>query len=74
MPFVWIGTNALTIYLISRFVSFRDLSAILAGGQISAGFDALLPGLGPLVQALVGVGLCLWICRFLYEKKVFLRL
>ena len=73
LPFVWIGTNALTIYLISRFVDIGDLSAILAGGQISAGFDAVVPGLGALVQALVGVGICTWICWFLYEKKVFLR-
>ncbi len=73
-PFVWIGTNALTIYLVSRFVDFEDLSRRLFGGPIENGLNALLPGLGALAQCLLGIALAVALCRFLYRHKVFLRL
>lgn len=74
LPFVWIGTNALTIYLLSHFIDFGHLSAALAGGPIAAAFDSLVGGLGGVVLAFLGVGLCTLICRFLYQRSVFLRL
>ena len=74
MPFVWIGTNALTIYLISNVVDFKKLSARFAGGDIATWFDARCAGLGELMLALTGVGLCVALCRFLYNRKIFLRL
>ncbi|MDQ8199757.1 DUF5009 domain-containing protein [Pelagicoccus enzymogenes] len=73
-PFVWIGTNALTIYLLSRFIDFGDLSARLIGGPLSGGLNAILPGLGALAECLLGIALCVAICRFLYRHKVFIRL
>ena len=73
-PFVWIGSNALTIYLVSRLVSFENLSARFVGGEITAGLNGLWPGLGGLVLALFGISLCIVFCRFLYVRKIFLRL
>ena len=73
-PFVWIGANALTIYLMSNIVDFGALSARFAGGDVSAFLDRVWPGLGTLVLALIGATLCILICRFLYRRKVFLRL
>lgn len=73
-PFVWIGCNALTIYLISNIVDFEALSLRLAGGEIAHGLDALWPGLGGLGLATTGALLCFLICRFLYVRKLFLRL
>lgn len=73
-PFVWVGCNSLTIYLISNVVDFNALAARFAGGPVQIGFDAMWPGLGSLVLALTGAGLCFLICRFLYLRKVFLRL
>lgn len=73
-PFVWIGTNALTIYLVCRLVDFGDLSARLAGGVVSIQLDRFMAGLGGLLQALIGIALSVAVCRFLYQKKVFLRL
>lgn len=73
-PFVWIGSNALTIYLVSLLVSVENISARLFGGEIAAGLNALWPGLGGLVLALTGIILCVLFCRFLYERKIFLRL
>jgi predicted acyltransferase len=73
-PFVWVGMNALTIYLISHFVDFKKISAVLAGGQIAGAFDSLCAGLGGVVQAFVSIAVCVWICWFLYVKKVFVKL
>ncbi len=73
-PFVWVGCNALTIYLVSLLVSVDNVSERLLGGEIAAGLNALWPGLGGLVLALTGIALCFLVCRFLYVRNIFLRL
>jgi len=74
VPFVWIGTNALTIYLASNIVDFRRLARRFGGGDIAAWIDAHWTGAGALWLALIGVALCLALGRFLYNRKIFLRL
>ena len=74
MPFVWLGTNAITIYLISNITDIGQLSARFAGGDVAAWLDAHWGGLGGLVLAIVSVVICMAICRFLYQRKIFLRL
>jgi predicted acyltransferase len=74
-PFIWIGANALTIYIISNVVDFQALSLRLAGGDVATWLDAtVMPHFSAFVQALVGLGLALWICWFLYSRRIFLRL
>jgi len=73
-PFVWVGSNALTIYVISHLVDFGNLSARFLGGEIAATLDAAWPGLGAVVLALSGITLCVLVCRFLYLRKIFIRL
>jgi predicted acyltransferase len=73
-PFAWLGANALAIYLVSNIVDFGALSERLAGGSIAAALNALWPGLGALVLAIVSIVLCMLLCRFLYRRKIFLRL
>lgn len=73
-PLVWIGGNGLTIYLVSRLVDFNKVSAFFVGGEIAAGLNAWWPGLGGLVLAVAGIVLCVLLCRFLYVRKIFLRL
>ena len=73
-PFAWVGSNALVIYLVSNVVDFNALSARFTGGTIASGLDAVWPGLGGLVLALVSIVLCFALCRFLHERKIFLRL
>lgn len=74
MPFVWIGTNAITLYLVSNLVDFQSVSARFFGGDIAAWLDARWTGLGGLVLAFTGAALCLALARFLYTRKIFLRL
>lgn len=73
-PLVWIGSNALLIYLVSRVVDFGKVSTFFLGGEIAAGLNALWPGLGGLVLALTGIGLCTALCGVLYARKLFIRL
>jgi predicted acyltransferase len=70
MPFVWIGMNALTIYIISALVNFHRLSARFVGGDI----HTALGSYGDLVSALVALAMVFWVVNFLYRRKVFLRL
>ena len=81
VPLAWarvlgweVRDDALTIYLVSRFVNFDDLAARFFGGEIAATLNALWPGLAGRVLALTGIGLCLALCRFLYVRKIFLRI
>jgi predicted acyltransferase len=69
-PFVWVGTNAITIYMVFHLVSFRKLAEMLVGGPVEAAFGAF----GDLLVAAVIVGLMLGLVRFLHTRKLFLRL
>lgn len=72
-PFVWIGANPITIYLIVEVVNFQRIAERLVGGDIRNGFNRLAHGLGGLVVALVSLSLVLLLLRFLYQRKIFLR-
>jgi predicted acyltransferase len=75
-PFVWMGMNAITIYLVKNFLggSFNRLSARLVGGDIKSWLDqTVATGFGELMISLVGLLLAFWLVRFLYQRKIFLR-
>lgn len=69
-PFLWIGSNALTIYLAWRFVDFGELARLFVGGPVSAAIEPY----GDLLVAVVALALALLFVRFLYKKRIFLRL
>ena len=75
-PFVWMGMNSITIYLIKNFLggTFSKLSARFAGGDIKSFLDAhVARGFGELMISILGLLIAFWIVRFLYLKKIFLR-
>ena len=72
-PFVWIGMNAITIYLIAHFVKLESIAECFTGGEINATLEHVHPGLGALVTALLGLGFSFLICWFLFQRKIFLR-
>ena len=72
-PFVWIGMNSITIYLIVRVVKLEDIANCFIGGEIHSGLENLHHGLGDLLTALLALCFSLLICRFLYQRKIFLR-
>ncbi len=73
-PFVWIGMNAITIYVGSGIIGFRSVATRLVGGDVENAFNGVLPGLGGLMISLVGLLLAIWFCHFLYQRRIFLRL
>jgi predicted acyltransferase len=73
-PFVWIGCNALTIYIATPIVSFQTLATRFAGGDIRNFFNArVAQGFGDLIVALVGLLLAVLLVRFLHQRRIFLR-
>jgi predicted acyltransferase len=72
-PFVWIGTNAITIYLIAHFVKLEGIAECFVGGEIHAGLENVHHGLGALATALLALLFSFLICRFLFNRKIFLR-
>ena len=69
-PFVWIGMNPITLYLIFNLVPFEDFAKRIVGGPIQEALGTA----GDLVIALAVVGMVLALARFLYRRQIFLRL
>jgi predicted acyltransferase len=72
-PFVWIGMNSITIYLIVRFVKLEEIAKGFTGGEIHSSLEKIRLGLGDLLTALLALSFSFLICRFLYHRKIFLR-
>ena len=74
-PFLWVGSNAITIYLGKNLIDFRGISERFAGGNVKQLLDNHVAlGMGDLVLACVNVFFILLFVRFLYRRKIFLRL
>lgn len=73
-PFIWIGTNAITIYLLVHIVELPKLAERLVGGPIKAWLDsAIRPGTGDLLIAAIALLAAVLFCRFLYRRRIFLK-
>ena len=72
-PFVWIGMNAITLYLIKEVIDFPMLATRFVGGPDSALRANVWHGLGELVVYITGLALILLLARFLYRRQIFLR-
>jgi predicted acyltransferase len=74
-PFVWVGMNAITLYVVSGLVNFRAVGQRLVGGDVKAFLeDTIGRDWGELAGAIMAVMLLLWLARFLYRRQIFLRL
>ena len=77
-PFLWIGMNPITLYLASNFMGgggFQKLAARLGGGSVKLFLNEhVAKGFGDLTVCLIGMLLFIWFARFLYKRKIFLRL
>lgn len=69
IPFVWIGVNPITIYFGGRFIGFEDMAKLFVGGPVAA-------ACGPYAELLLAVTTLFFgflFLRFLYQRKIFLR-
>jgi predicted acyltransferase len=72
--FVWIGANAITLYFADSIIGFERLAHRLVGGDVGRWLDhSLTIGAGHLVAACVGLTIAVALARFLYQRKIFLR-
>jgi len=70
MPFVWIGANAIMLYLLFSIVDFSDLARRFLGGPVSLLFGRY----ADLLVAAGVVALVLLLAGFLYRRRVFIRI
>lgn len=70
MPMVWIGVNPITIYMAHNLIDFPKIAHRFAGGPIKEMFGTY----GEVVITLVIILMTFAIVRFLYRRKIFLRL
>ena len=75
-PFVWLGTNALAIYLaVELFDGFVPVAKRLAGGDVHAFLERHAgPGAGDLVITLIAMLLVFWLAQALHARRIFIRL
>jgi predicted acyltransferase len=72
--FVWIGTNAITLYIINNVMSFERFATRFVGGDFGAMLDRLVtPGTGRLLSQVLGLAFAVALAGFLYRRKIFLR-
>ncbi|MGH7969123.1 MAG: DUF5009 domain-containing protein, partial [Limisphaerales bacterium] len=69
-PFVWIGMNPITIYMVFHLIEFPNLAKLVAGGPVHQALGAW----GDMGMALVVIAMTFSLVRFLYQRKIFLRL
>lgn len=68
-PFVWIGMNPITIYLLTELIRFSYFAELVVGGPVKAS----LGNWGGLAVAVVVMAMVFALTRFLYQRKIFLR-
>ena len=72
-PFVWIGMNPILLYLSGVVVSYRGIAQRLAGGDVKAFLDQTMAQGGELVLMAIKMAVMIGLARFLYQRKIFLR-
>jgi len=72
--FLWVGANAILLYMINGVVEFRALAGRLVGGSISAFLDAQLTyGAGSFAKSAIAFVLAIVLAHILYRRQIFLR-
>ena len=73
-PFVWVGMNPITLYVISGLLPYSRLAARFTGGDLKLWLDAhVATGFGSVFTALTALAIMFTLARFLYRREIFLR-
>ena len=68
-PFIWIGSNALTVYMACNLIKFDEIALRLVGGPI----EEKLGAYGELLIAVVALSLAVGLTRWLYNRRIFIK-
>ena len=72
--FTWIGANAIALYFLNELLSYQNVASRIVGGDVSSFLDrAIAPGTGNFVIALLALSLAVTLARYLYNRKIFVR-
>jgi len=71
LPFIWIGMNPITIYLARNFMDFNSLGRRFVGNESLSYFGV---DIGYFLAVSASLALTLTLARYMYNKKIFLRL
>ena len=69
IPFIWIGMNPITLYLLDNIINYQELKTTLFGGPFADAFGAWRE----VVLACGVVVINLAVAWFLYSRKIFLK-
>jgi predicted acyltransferase len=72
-PFLWIGTNAIAVYMLAHCVQLEEWARRIVGGEILSNLNRWHVGLGDLLVAFVALSFAVLFCRFLYKRRIFLK-
>jgi hypothetical protein len=71
---VWIGTNAITLYMANNLINFAEVSQTLVGGDLAELLDrTVTPGTGNLAVNALGLAFAAALAGFMYRRKIFVR-
>jgi predicted acyltransferase len=73
-PFVWVGLNPITIYLIGNLVDLDKVATRVLGGPVKDFADGIASGFGGVIISVGGTLLGVLVCWFLHRRKLYLRL
>ena len=72
--FIWVGANAITLYLLAGIANFERLAVRFVGGDVGQFLDeAVTQGTGRFVSHAIGVGFAVAVAAFLYRRRIFIR-
>jgi predicted acyltransferase len=72
--FMWVGASAIVLYVFNVMFGFHVIAHRLVGGDLVRLADRLVtPGAGRFLVTLVALLIALAAARFLYRRKIFLR-
>jgi len=73
-PLIWIGANAILLYMINGMIGFEPVAERIVGGDIMDALDNhLADGAGLVFTNLAGLMLVVAFARYLYKRQIFLR-
>jgi predicted acyltransferase len=71
---VWIGTNAIALYMANNLINFAEVSQTLVGGDVAELLDrTVTQGTGNLAVNGLGLAFAVALAGFLYRCKIFIR-
>jgi len=71
---VWIGTNAIMLYMAHNLINFAEVSQTLVGGDVAELLDrTVTQGAGNFAVNALGLAIAVAFAGFLHRRKIFVR-